>query len=112
MIQNTTKGCRVLGFLDFGQQITQISKTGINTLKIGSKSPQMVSWLQDQLAIIDQNAERLVTGGLYSAAIAAKILDFQTVRGLKSDGVVGRETIMKLNQLTDASIPRLNKGDE
>jgi len=34
------------------------------------------------------------------------------VRGLKSDGVVGRETIMKLNQLTDASIPRLNKGDE
>lgn len=85
---------------------------GFNTLKIGSKSPQMVSWLQDQLAIIDQNAERLVTGGLYSAAIAAKILDFQTVRGLKSDGVVGRETIMKLNQLTDASIPRLNKGDE
>ena len=85
---------------------------GFKPLKIGSKNPQLVSWLQDQLAIIDQTAERLVTGGLYTKAIANKVRDFQSEQALKSDAIVGRETIMRLNQLTNDSVPRLDKGDQ
>jgi general secretion pathway protein A len=85
---------------------------GFKPLKIGSKNPQLVSWLQDQLASIDQTAERLVTGGLYTKAIANKVRDFQSEQALKSDAIVGRETIMRLNQLTNESVPRLDKGDQ
>ena len=85
---------------------------GFKPLKIGSKNPQLVSWLQDQLAIIDQTAERLVTGGLYTTAIADKVRDFQSEQGLKTDAVLGRETIMRLNQLVNTSVPRLDKGDK
>jgi general secretion pathway protein A len=83
---------------------------GFKPLKIGSKNPQLVSWLQDQLAIIDQTAERLVTGGRYTAAVADKVRDFQSEQALKTDAVLGRETIMRLNQLINTSVPRLDKG--
>ena len=85
---------------------------GFKPLKIGSKNPQLVSWLQDQLAIIDQTAERLVTGGRYTAAVADKVRDFQSEQALKTDAVLGRETIMRLNQLVNTRVPRLDKGDK
>jgi general secretion pathway protein A len=83
---------------------------GFKPLKIGSKNPQLVSWLQDQLAIIDQTTERLVTGGRYTTAVADKVRDFQSEQALKTDAVLGRETIMRLNQLINTSVPRLDKG--
>ena len=80
-----------------------------NVLQIGDRNPQAVTWLQDQLAIVDQRSERIITGGRYTAAIAEKVVSFQTQQGLKADGVVGRETIIHLNQLTNAQIPRLDR---
>ena len=78
-----------------------------NVLQVGVRNPQGVSWLQDRLAIVDQRSERIITGGRYTAAIAEKVVSFQAQQGLKADGVVGRETIIRLNQLANLQIPRL-----
>ena len=78
-----------------------------NVLQVGVRNPQAVSWLQDRLAIVDQRSERIITGGRYTAAIAEKVVSFQAQQGLKADGVVGRETIIRLNQLANLQIPRL-----
>ena len=78
-----------------------------NVLQVGDRNPQAVSWLQDRLAIVDQRSERIITGGRYTGAIAEKVVNFQAQQGLKADGVVGRETIIRLNQLANLQIPRL-----
>ncbi|MDC0000107.1 AAA family ATPase [Porticoccaceae bacterium] len=78
-----------------------------NVLQVGVRNPQAVSWLQDRLAIVDQRSERIITGGRYTGAIAEKVVNFQAQQGLKADGVVGRETIIRLNQLANLQIPRL-----
>lgn len=78
-----------------------------NTLTAGDRNAPAVSWLQDQLAIIDQNSERIITGGRYTAAIAQKVASFQSQQALTADGVVGRETVMRLNQLANPQHPRL-----
>jgi general secretion pathway protein A len=78
-----------------------------NTLTVGDRNAPAVSWLQDQLVIIDQNSERIITGGRYTAAIAQKVTSFQSQQGLTADGVVGRETVMRLNQLASSQHPRL-----
>lgn len=80
---------------------------GFNTLTAGDRNAPAVSWLQDQLAIIDQNSERIITGGRYTAAIAQKVANFQSQQTLMADGVVGRETIMRLNELANPQHPRL-----
>jgi len=80
---------------------------GFNTLTAGDRNAPAVSWLQDQLAIIDQNSERIITGGRYTAAIAQKVASFQSQQTLTADGVVGRETIMRLNELANPQHPRL-----
>jgi general secretion pathway protein A len=78
-----------------------------NTLTVGDRNAPAVSWLQDQLVIIDQNSERIITGGRYTAAIAQKVASFQSQQALTADGVVGRETVMRLNQLASSQHPRL-----
>jgi general secretion pathway protein A len=78
-----------------------------NTLTVGDRNAPAVSWLQDQLAIVDQNSEHIITGGRYTAAIAQKVASFQSQQALTADGVVGRETVMRLNQLASPQHPRL-----
>ena len=78
-----------------------------NTLTVGDRNAPAVSWLQDQLAIINQNSERIITGGRYTAAIAQKVASFQSQQTLMADGVVGRETIMRLNELANPQHPCL-----
>lgn len=80
-------------------------------LKVGDSNNLAVSWLQDQLAIINQSSERLITGGRYTEAIAQKVVRFQTEQLIKADGVVGRETIMRFSQLTNRQFPRLVRED-
>ena len=67
-----------------------------------------LQWLQSQLKLIDSDYLPLITGGNYTEAIRDKVLDFQIQQGIRADGVVGRQTIMQLNQLVEASIPTLS----
>ena len=83
------------------------SPPDIQSLRLGDQDPVALQWLQSQLKLIDSDYLPLITGGNYTEAIRDKVLDFQTQQGIRADGVVGRQTIMQLNQLVEPSIPTL-----
>ena len=70
-------------------------------------NPQVVDWLQLQLQAINQDSERVISGGRYTSAVAQQVLEFQQQQGLAADGILGRETVMRLNQFAEETIPRL-----
>ena len=74
-------------------------------------NPQLVDWLQLQLQAIDQGSERVISGGRYTAAVAQQVLEFQQQQGLVADGILGRETLMRINQFGGEVIPRLMENN-
>jgi general secretion pathway protein A len=83
-----------------------------NRLRLGDINPQGLSWLQAKLQQVDSNYEQIITGGRYNAAVREQVVGFQTQQGIKADGVVGRQTLMRINQLTDSSIPTISVRDD
>jgi general secretion pathway protein A len=83
------------------------SPSDIKSLRLGDKDSIALDWVQSQLQLIDANYLPFITGGNYTEVIRNRVLDFQMLQGIKADGVVGRQTIMRLNQLADPNIPRL-----
>ena len=81
----------------------------IDSLTLGDTDPQAVAWLQSKLAAVDKDAEAIISAGRYSQAIVDQVLSFQQQQDIKADGVVGRETLLRLNQLTEQGIPLLLK---
>ena len=77
-------------------------------MRLGDKNQLALDWLQSKLQLIDSNYLPYITGGNYTEVIRDAVLNFQKQLGIRDDGVVGRQTIMKLNQLADPSIPTLN----
>ena len=86
------------------------SPSDIQSLRLGDQDPIALKWLQSQLQRIDSDYLPLITDGNYTETIRGKVLDFQIQQGIRADGVVGRQTIMKLNQLVEPSIPTLSNG--
>jgi len=86
--------------------------TEFNSLRLGDTNPPGLSWLQAKLQQVDASYEQIITGGRYNPAIRDQVVRFQTQQGIKADGVVGPQTLMRINQLTDSSIPRLSQGDQ
>jgi general secretion pathway protein A len=79
----------------------------IDSLRLDDKNSRALSWLQDRFQKADSSYQQIITGGRYNWAIREQVFLFQNRHGINADGVVGPQTIMKLNQLTDPSIPRL-----
>jgi general secretion pathway protein A len=86
------------------------SPSDIQSLRLGDQDPLALKWLQLQLQRINSDYLPLITDGNYTETIRGKVLDFQIQQGIRADGVVGRQTIMKLNQLVEPSIPTLSNG--
>ena len=84
------------------------SPSDIQVLRLGDKNQLALDWLQSKLQLIDSNYLPYITGGNYTEVIRDAVLNFQKQQGIRDDGVVGRQTIMKLNQLADPAIPTLN----
>jgi general secretion pathway protein A len=74
-------------------------------------NPELVDWLQAQLAALDSRSDIIISGGRYTAAIAQQVLRFQQEQDLVADGILGRETLMRLAQLNDSNIPLLREAD-
>ena len=72
-------------------------------LNVGDRNTSVVNWLQETLVAEDSNYEKLITGGVYSTALSERVKKFQSKVGLKDDGILGRTTIMALNNLTGDS---------
>ena len=74
-------------------------------LKFGDENKDGLVWLQDKLTEIYTNKQRLITGGRFTQAVFDEIVLFQKQNNIKPDGIVGRRTIMLINQLTNEDIP-------
>ena len=73
----------------------------------GDTDKLAMSWLQEKLSMDDEGIEKVITGGRYTEAVKDQVVGFQRRHGLKADGIVGRQTLMRLNELFDDEIPRL-----
>ena len=78
--------------------------------RLGDKNSVALDWLQSRLLQIDGIYQPIITGGYFNEAVRLQVLNFQQQQGIRADGVVGQQTIMKINELTMSSLPRLNKG--
>jgi len=76
-----------------------------------TSNPELVDWLQAQLASLDNSNEIIISGGRYTPAIAQQVLRFQQQQGLVADGILGRETLMRLAQLSGETIPLLKEAN-
>ncbi|MCQ4347455.1 peptidoglycan-binding protein [Pseudomonas stutzeri] len=70
----------------------------------GAQDPA-VAWVDQRLARWEGRAPR--GGDRFDAQLAARVRDFQRAHGLRTDGVVGRETLARLAALTDPEAPAL-----
>ena len=86
------------------------SPSDIESLRLGDQNPLALNWLQSQLQLINSDYLPLITDGNYTEIIRDNVLEFQKQQGIRADGVVGRQTIMKLNQLAKPSIPTLSNA--
>ena len=82
----------------------------ILSLRLGDKNTVALDWLQSRLLQIDDVYQPMITGGYFNEAVRLQVLNFQQQQGIRADGVVGQQTIMKINELTMSSLPQLNKG--
>ena len=73
----------------------------------GDTDKLAMSWLQEKLSMDDEGIEKVIAGGRYTEAVKDQVVGFQRRHGLKADGIVGRQTLMRLNELFDDEIPRL-----
>ena len=88
-----------------------VSGAGAGATADETRNPEVVDWLQAQLAAVDKSYEIVISGGRYTAAIAQQVLRFQQQQGLVADGILGRETLMRLTQLSEKDIPLLREMD-
>jgi general secretion pathway protein A len=82
----------------------------ILSFRLGDKNSVALDWLQSRLLQIDDIYQPIITGGYFNEAVRLQVLNFQQKQGIRADGVVGQQTIMKINELTMSSLPRLSKG--
>lgn len=79
------------------------------SIRVGESNREVLSWLQPRLADIDAEASALITGGRYSQPISGAVAKFQGNNSLAEDGILGRLTLLKFNEL-DGMVPTLGQG--
>ncbi|MGB2172863.1 MAG: peptidoglycan-binding protein, partial [Porticoccaceae bacterium] len=84
------------------------SPLNFQSLGLGDQDVSALEWLQSKLQAIDSDYLPLITDGYYTEAVRDRVLAFQKQQAIQADGVVGRQTIMKLNQLTNPETPKLS----
>ena len=65
-------------------------------LLLGARSP-VVNWVAEQFALLDGQS-RAITDNLFTKRLQTRIKIFQSSEGLTPDGIIGEQTLMKLNE--------------
>ena len=76
-------------------------------LQAGDINKPALSWLQAKLGELSEESSNIISGGRYTEAVQQQVTEFQRQQNILADGIVGHQTLMRLNQLTDQKIPRL-----
>ena len=76
-------------------------------IKVGTNGPD-VQWLASQLASI--NGRNPASNGMvsYDTKLIRKVKEFQAQEGLRSDGIAGAKTLIRINSVTTKDVPRLS----
>lgn len=77
----------------------------------GTKNPELVSWVQQQLVDILDGYEYIYNGGVYSSLIADSVAEFQASQGLDADGLLGPRTLLRLMEQTQ-NLPALARRQQ
>jgi general secretion pathway protein A len=79
-------------------------------IKIGDKG-EAVSWLSQSLIDINQltlTDEEVTPTAIFDVNLKEKLINYQTKRNINADGIVGMQTILKINAENLPGIPLLN----
>ena len=75
-------------------------------IKVGTNGPD-VQWLASQLASI--SGKPALNGMVsYDAKLIRKVKEFQAQEGLRSDGIAGAKTLIRINTVTAKDVPRIS----
>lgn len=66
-----------------------------------------VAWLNKQLAVIRGETEQPVDNNIYNNDMVNQVKEFQTAEGLVSDGIVGIQTLIRINTAVGNQSPLL-----
>jgi general secretion pathway protein A len=72
-------------------------------IQYGSRG-HLVNWLDEQLSLVQERQMQLTNDPIFDDKFVQWVKDFQIVRGLKPDGIVGPKTLIHLNSA-------IGKGD-
>ncbi|HSB51616.1 MAG TPA: peptidoglycan-binding protein, partial [Dissulfurispiraceae bacterium] len=72
-----------------------------------SYNGKAVSWLDQQLSVLRGRRAREASRTLYDDLLVREVKEFQAVRGIQPDGVVGPTTIIHLQSLAGSKDPQL-----
>lgn len=86
--------------------------TGSMLLKVGNSGPDVI-WLKEQLNRAEGvvlPAERSSISPVFDDPLKKRVMDFQRLYGIEADGIVGEQTLIRLNTgLGGPSVPVLRK---
>ncbi|MEC4675489.1 MAG: AAA family ATPase [Nitrospirota bacterium] len=68
---------------------------------------KMVAWLDNQIAIIQGRKARPGGGQVLKGELLKQLRSFQLLMGLTPDGIIGAQTIIQFNNLTNGEVPKL-----
>jgi len=89
--------------------LLQSPPNGHSLLKTGDRNPDVV-WLRQLLEVAQQVKLPANDPQYFDFPLLKQVIDFQRSRGLKPDGVVGKQTLIQLNTYTDRDVPLLSIG--
>ncbi len=85
---------------------------GREYIQYGERGPA-VAWLSSQLAQGEDGDTQSTTNGnpVFDDALMQRVKQFQLAQGLIPDGIVGPQTLIRLNVVSDRSAPKLLRED-
>jgi general secretion pathway protein A len=87
------------------QLLWRTSPQAVSLIKPGQRGPG-VTWLTKNL--LAAGIESAQVQDFYDTSVVEAVKAFQRSRGLAADGIAGRQTLIHLNSVNDATVPRLN----
>lgn len=75
-------------------------------IKPGAQDP-LVPWMEKQFAVINNRPEQQRKTPVFDESLVNEVKDFQLVKGLVPDGIVGSRTLIHINTSVSGSIPKL-----